>query len=228
MNIIYPTIKSKYKGSYAERNGKWPVTIRYDDIRFHATRSTEEEAFDLLKEKNIEFGSPIRNIIHKVDGHFEVELTQDKRMKFDEQDLEVIQQHVIYAYQPKKKKTWYACTMLGGRVRQFHTVLMTNPPDGETVDHVSRNGLDNRRNNLRYATPRQQAINRTMRRTNTSGHTGVGFHKRMNAWVANWCPDEGKMLTRAFSVSIYGDEMAKEMAIICRMVNTQAIADYNI
>lgn len=53
------------------------------------------------------------------------------------------------------------------------------------VDHVNRNTLDNRRNNLNEVTPAENQQNRRKLRNNTSGHTGVTWHKQRGKWVAH-------------------------------------------
>lgn len=52
------------------------------------------------------------------------------------------------------------------------------------ADHINRNSLDNRLENLRWATNLQQALNRGMFKNNTSGFVGVCFHKNMKKWRA--------------------------------------------
>lgn len=56
-----------------------------------------------------------------------------------------------------------------------------NPPSNLLVDHINRNTLDNRLNNLRVVTPRGNTCNM---QTNTSGTAGVGFHKATKKWRA--------------------------------------------
>lgn len=51
------------------------------------------------------------------------------------------------------------------------------------IDHVNRDGLDNRRCNLRSATGSQNAANRAMRPNNTSGYRGV-VQTRHGRWRA--------------------------------------------
>ena len=51
-------------------------------------------------------------------------------------------------------------------------------------DHKNRNTLDNRRENLRPATPSNNAQNRTKQKNNTSGIIGISWNKRQQQWVA--------------------------------------------
>lgn len=63
----------------------------------------------------------------------------------------------------------------------LHRLIMS-APDGVYVDHKSRDGLDNRRNNLRLATPAQNQHNQRTNTANRSGYKGVHFHKGGKKW----------------------------------------------
>ena len=54
----------------------------------------------------------------------------------------------------------------------------------EQVDHIDGDGLNNRRANLRLATPLQNARNQKMYKNNTSGYKGVFWSKSRSRWVA--------------------------------------------
>lgn len=56
--------------------------------------------------------------------------------------------------------------------------------DREEVDHVDTNPLNNRRENLRLATPTQNNANQNRRRDNTSGFKGVSYSKNAKKWMA--------------------------------------------
>jgi len=64
--------------------------------------------------------------------------------------------------------------------------LITNCPNNLMPDHIhgqnSRN--NNRKVNLRIATRSQNAMNQKTHNNNTSGVTGVCWHKRNNKWMA--------------------------------------------
>lgn len=49
-------------------------------------------------------------------------------------------------------------------------------------DHKNRNELDNRKNNLRKATQKENSRNRSLAKNNTSNFIGVYFHKKAQKW----------------------------------------------
>ncbi len=82
----------------------------------------------------------------------------------------------------------YAVRMsrVGGKrsVIRMHVQLM-GVTNGLEVDHINRNGLDNRRSNLRLASHSQNAANtRLLRRRNSSGLRGVSWSKFARKWRA--------------------------------------------
>lgn len=71
-----------------------------------------------------------------------------------------------------------------GKVIKFHREFL-NAKKGEEVDHINRNSLDNRKENLRIVTRSQNLLNKSMMSNNTSGHRGVTFIKKRNKWRAS-------------------------------------------
>ena len=55
---------------------------------------------------------------------------------------------------------------------------------GFIIDHINRNKLDNRKENLRYATLSQNGMNKSIQSNNTSGYVGVGFRNDRNKWYS--------------------------------------------
>lgn len=64
--------------------------------------------------------------------------------------------------------------------------LVMGNPDGFEVDHIhgELTRYDNRKENLRIVTKTQNSMNVNIRKNNTSGVTGVSWHKKSNKWRA--------------------------------------------
>lgn len=69
------------------------------------------------------------------------------------------------------------------RVGPLHRYLM-NPADNLVIDHINRNPLDNRRDNLRACTQHENIFNKSIQCNNTSGVPGVCWDKTKNRWIA--------------------------------------------
>lgn len=101
----------------------------------------------------------------------------------------------IQDYELIKKYKWhidvygYALTKIkyDGKERtiKMHRLIMDVLDNNEIeIDHINRNGADNRRSNLRFADRELQLINTGMLSTNKSGYKGVYWMKSMQKWAA--------------------------------------------
>lgn len=76
----------------------------------------------------------------------------------------------------------YVVRSTGGRVLLLHRELMGARP-GQVVDHINRDRLDNRRENLRLCTIAENSRNtRLLPRHNTSGFRGICRFR--SGWIA--------------------------------------------
>jgi len=119
-----------------------------------------------------------------------IPLTQGKVAIVDAADYERLSKYKWYA-----KKGWRTYYAVRGvrvykngkyvRVRQIpmHRWL-TKAPRNKLVDHRDHNGLNNRRGNLRLATPRENAQNRRAKLTSRSEYKGVYRRKDSDVFEA--------------------------------------------
>lgn len=61
-------------------------------------------------------------------------------------------------------------------------ILNLKKGDGQQVDHINGNGLDNRLVNLRICTHQQNQCNSGLQKNNTSGYKGVHWRKDCSKW----------------------------------------------
>lgn len=116
-----------------------------------------------------------------------IELTQGKQAIIDDRDYESLRRFKWYAH--RDHNTWYAvrCGPKKIKPRLFigmHHAILGKPLPGFEIDHKNRNGLDNRRANLRVVTRTVNMQNKGRQRNNASGITGVAWFKPTQKWHA--------------------------------------------
>jgi len=116
----------------------------------------------------------------------EIELTQGLVALVDEEWLPVLSKFKWYA----QDCGWgyYAARDIGGRYSKQHIYMhryILMAPDDWEVDHINRNKLDNREENLRLLKPSGNKANKAIGSANTSGFKGVSWAKDRGAWVAH-------------------------------------------
>lgn len=111
-------------------------------------------------------------------------LTQGKYTIVDNEDYEYLMQ---WKWHYASWATGYAKRLFsreGKRVAiPMHRVVM-NAPRGMVVDHINGGSLDNRKNNLRVCTIKENNRNKKPRKGGTSEYAGVHFHTITNCWRA--------------------------------------------
>lgn len=67
--------------------------------------------------------------------------------------------------------------------KSLHSLIM-DTENNQPIDHKMHNKKDNRKSQLRICTTQKNNMNRSVSKNNTSGVTGVGWHKKNNKWEA--------------------------------------------
>ncbi len=131
----------------------------------------------------------------------------------DLEDVQLVSQYVWHAC--KSHRTHYA---RGGSCQRgrllMHNLIMGSRED-RRVDHKDGNGLNNRRDNLRWATRAQNATNMNRRPNRKSGFRGVHQGARSKKWEVSISADGvrhrlGSFATAEEAARVY-DEAAKRL-----------------
>ena len=113
-----------------------------------------------------------------------IPLTQGQFAIVDNEDYERLKKYKWYAV--KNRNTFYAVRSIkkGNKwtLRKIHLDIITVPL-GFQVDHINRNGLDNRKVNLRICTLAQNVRNRKTP-IHSSKYKGVSWFKITKKWRA--------------------------------------------
>ncbi len=110
-----------------------------------------------------------------------IPLTRGKFALVDDEDFEFLNQWTWFAHKAIRSNTFYALRNsrrsegLPRKTVRMHVVLV-GQRSGEIIDHKNRNGLDNRRNNLRHTSPAESARNREHPKS-IKAIQGVAAHK---------------------------------------------------
>lgn len=117
-----------------------------------------------------------------------IELSQGKYALVDDSDYEALSQYkwslmkipkkdtvVLYAYRKEGNKE-------KGKTLYMHREILGDIDVGLQVDHINRDGLDNRRENLRAVTASENLKNRNG--YGSSMCKGVTHHKKSGKWYA--------------------------------------------
>lgn len=78
---------------------------------------------------------------------------------------------------------YYQRTIRNGKKVLLHRVII-GARNGQLVDHINQNKLDNRLSNLRIANKSINAFNSKIRTDNTTGIRGVSFNKEKRKYEA--------------------------------------------
>ena len=113
-----------------------------------------------------------------------IKLTHDKYAIVDPEDYDKLAKDKWHLFENRNKNNYYAVRTEGRKSVFMHRRIMNALP-GDIVDHENRNGLDNRKINLRIVTSQQNCWNSERGFYNgTSKYKGVRLDKRSGRWFA--------------------------------------------
>lgn len=117
-----------------------------------------------------------------------IQLSNGMFAEVSDHRLEELSRYRWGARRDRKNGKWYAIRALlkvegSGSISMHRQIMGCTKGDGKEVDHIrSEETLNNRDNNLRFATRAQQNQNRGARKDNTTGYRGVSKVPKKPGW----------------------------------------------
>ena len=111
-----------------------------------------------------------------------IELSNGDKAFVDDEDLERLSKHHWWAQSRRKGKS-VARAKIGDKCILMHRFIM-NAQEGQIIDHIDGNPLNNQKANLRFCTTSQNLMNRGINNTNTTGYKGVSWAKGLKKYMA--------------------------------------------
>jgi len=94
-------------------------------------------------------------------------------------DFDIINCHCWY-----EDKKGYICSRINNKIIRIHRYILDITDKNIHIDHKDRNKRNNMRDNLRIATPKQNAHNHGLQKNNKSGFRGVFYRIEKGKWQA--------------------------------------------
>jgi hypothetical protein len=115
----------------------------------------------------------------------EIILTQGKVAIVDDEDFEYLNKWKWHIYK-QNRNNYYARTVIHLNKKRIPVVMhrLLVKCDGYIIDHISGDGLDNRKCNIRVCNRSENPINRRVNINNLSGYKGVSWFKPEQKWRA--------------------------------------------
>lgn len=115
----------------------------------------------------------------------QIQLTQNQVALVDDVDFQMLSQWKWHAVKSRNKIYSYRqdCSKIPYKTVLMHRIVI-NAKNGDIVDHIDGDGLNNQKSNLRICTNTENMRNREKPLNNTSGYKGVSLYKRYSRYVA--------------------------------------------
>lgn len=94
--------------------------------------------------------------------------------------------------------------------RTFLSRFILKAKEGEIVDHIDGNGLNNQRSNLRICTHAQNMANSRKRKNTSSRFKGVFWNKNLNKWYSGICINKKKL-----HIGVHDSEIEAALSYNC-------------
>ena len=138
------------------------------------------------------------------------------RTKVSLDKLPIVEQHKWTLY--NRDRSSYAITWSREKSTEKMHNLIFDVPEGMVVDHINRDSLDNRNENVRFCTQKDNSRNVGPKKNNKSGVAGVYWNPANNKWrarikvdgkaieIGSFCDlEEARTARKAAELHYYGE-----------------------
>jgi hypothetical protein len=201
--------------SFTRTAGIKPKSFQWVD---YPSRAQATAAAEIWQKKTSDEHGLTKNMYRTVqfgdELYLEVLLQNDLIMMCDLKHIRLVEERIWTANKAKGKYTYYVKSRASKKRKQkygmFHRLAF---PQYKEIDHINRDGLDNRPRNIREGRGRVNANNKRIQKNNKSGVKGV-FHEggKKPRWRAQWNDVNGKKCSKSFGVGKWGEDVSFEMA----------------
>lgn len=117
-----------------------------------------------------------------------------------------VDKQYLEKYYWSKASTGYAQANIDGKTMLLHKIIIDKQG---IVDHINRDKLDNRSENLRLCTPSQNAAN-SIRKIGNTGFRGVKYQTKNKKWCVRIAGKYGGSFLSAIEAAREYDRLAQE------------------
>jgi transcription elongation factor Elf1 len=148
-------------------------------VNYCSKHSSQMRRYGYIKNKTIKD----KNEIIIYDDHAEIILLNRRLEETGRALISLDKIHKVKNYKWYLMSTGYVGSKSRDNAILLHR-LITEAEEETIIDHINRNRLDCRNDNLRECTKSENAMNSSLSKSNTSGVTGVWYSKRDEKWIA--------------------------------------------
>lgn len=210
----------EYRKYYYPSKQEWIVKYRNKNDKlvpcWHFSAKVYGDFAEKIADQSIKLGKRTHNFIEKKEDYCILHCLHKGvwyEVYFDLEDYDrVIDKRWFVA----NHSGIYYCKMSNVNTK-MHRFLMDVSDESVFIDHKDRNGLNNRKYNLRICDYYVNARNKTISKNNTSGKNGVYLHVSKGNYVARITDADGKRIEKSFSIKKHGEEAAFSLAVQARL-----------
>lgn len=213
LTVMYQT--EDYVTPKGKHEAKWHCVCKCGgtvDVIGNSLRDGSTKSCGCLRKENAYIANKKYNK-YDLNGTYGIGFTSNtnKEFYFDLEDYDLIKD---YTWSECIRKDGYR-TLLSRDINTKKLILFHQIIGCKNYDHINRNTLDNRKENLRMCTHQENSRNRSKQKNNTSGFIGIYWNKSKKKWTS-----QIHINKKVKFLGIFED---KEEAIKVRL---QAEADY--